>query len=66
MDEQNTRRVEEVTREKNEDKDRLMKLKLSNDEEAKRKLQEKLEYIDTQNKFMEYREKLKLNDKFEE
>jgi hypothetical protein len=44
----------------------MKKLKLTNDEEQKRKFMEKMEYIDTQNKFKEYRSKLRENDKMEE
>ena len=49
-----------------DDLERLNRLKITNEEEQKRKMLEKQEYIESQNKFLEYRGKLKENEKVEE
>lgn len=46
-----------------EDQERLKRLKITNEEEMKRKMLEKQEYIESQNKYLEYRGKIKENEK---
>ena len=59
-------RQEKERKELVDDLERLKLLKLSSDEEQRRKMLERLELVDTQNKFLEYREKLKENERVEE
>ena len=63
MDESLQRKQDVIVKEKTEDQDRLKRLVLDSDEEAKRRLQEKNEYMDAQNLFKEYREKVKEGEK---
>lgn len=66
MDESLFKKQEVLRRELVEDLERIKQLKVSSDEEARRKLQEKIELYETQNKFLEYRGKIRENEKLEE
>lgn len=66
LDDAAYKRHEEFTRNRHEDLERLERLKITNDEEARRKAQEKHDHLDTQNKFIEYRGKLKENERQED
>lgn len=60
------KKQDEFIRNRLDDLERLERLKISNDDEARRKAQEKQEYLEAQNKFLEYRGKLKENERLED
>jgi len=66
LHESHLKKQEEFIRKRIEDQELLDRLKVTNDEEARRKLQEKQEYLEAQNKFLEYRTLLKESEKVQE
>eukprot|EP00347_Sterkiella_histriomuscorum_P010638 403375503 len=66
LTENNQKRQDEVMKNIMDDQERLKRLKITNEDELRRKLLEKQDFKDSQNKFLEYRGKLKENERQEE